>query len=119
MASLMRPFVAPGEVVLDPFLGSGTTGAAALGLGCTFVGCDIEAGHVEVAASRLAEAADDARAALALFPGQRPPDGRGRRAVLPRQRPKAHAGLPVRSQPPHLALGQGRGSTCNGWRRER
>ena len=50
-------------MVLDPSLGSGTTGVAALGLGCTFVGCDIEAGHVEVAASRLAEAADDARAA--------------------------------------------------------
>ena len=63
MASLMRPFVAPGEVVLDPFLGSGTTGVAALGLGCTFVGCDVDAACVAVAASRLAEAEGGARAA--------------------------------------------------------
>ncbi len=65
MASLMRPFVAPGKVVLDPFLGSGTTGVAALGLGCTFVGCDVDASCVAVAASRLAEAEaeDGARAA--------------------------------------------------------
>jgi len=42
-------------VVLDPFAGSGTTGVAALGLGCSFVGFEIDAEQVAAANARLAE----------------------------------------------------------------
>ena len=45
----------PGDVVLDPFLGGGTTGIAAMCKGRKFVGTDIEAGHVEVSRQRLKE----------------------------------------------------------------
>jgi site-specific DNA-methyltransferase (adenine-specific) len=41
-------------VVLDPFMGSGSTGVAALRLGRKFVGLELDAGYVEMAKSRLA-----------------------------------------------------------------
>ena len=40
-------------VVLDPFAGSGTTGVAALGLGCSTVGFEIDAAQAEAANDRL------------------------------------------------------------------
>ena len=42
-----------GELVIDPFMGSGTTGGAALGLGRRFRGNDISREAVLVAKSRL------------------------------------------------------------------
>jgi site-specific DNA-methyltransferase (adenine-specific) len=44
---------APGDLVLDPFSGSGTTGVAALRAGCRFLGVERDAGYVELAARRL------------------------------------------------------------------
>ncbi len=38
---------APGDVVIDPFCGSGTTGVASVALGRKFYGCDIEPKAVE------------------------------------------------------------------------
>ena len=47
--------VAPaGDVVLDPFMGSGTTGMAALDEECDFVGIDIEPRYLEIARRRIA-----------------------------------------------------------------
>jgi site-specific DNA-methyltransferase (adenine-specific) len=43
-----------GEVVIDPFCGSGATGVAALKLGRRFMGCDLSASAVEYANKRLA-----------------------------------------------------------------
>ncbi len=43
----------PGDVVLDPFFGSGTTGAVARRLGRHYIGIEREAGYVELARSRL------------------------------------------------------------------
>ncbi len=43
----------PGELVMDPFLGSGTTAVAAIRTGRRFVGGDIEAGNVRTAHQRL------------------------------------------------------------------
>lgn len=40
-------------VVLDPFVGAGTTGIAALGLGRHFVGIDLSPAYVEIARRRL------------------------------------------------------------------
>jgi modification methylase len=44
----------PGDVVLDPFFGSGTTGAVAKRLGRRFVGVEREAAYVEAARARIA-----------------------------------------------------------------
>ena len=44
-------------VVVDPFAGSGTTGLAALQLGCTFVGFEIEPAQAAAAMARLDDAA--------------------------------------------------------------
>ena len=41
-------------VVLDPFAGSGTTGVAALRLGCSTIGFEVDAAQVEAANDRLA-----------------------------------------------------------------
>lgn len=43
-------------VVLDPFSGSGTTGLAALSLGCSYIGFEIDAEQAEASNARLAEA---------------------------------------------------------------
>lgn len=55
MHDLMRRFVSPGATVLDPFMGAGTTGVIALRLGCRFVGVDMQAENVRIAAGRLAQ----------------------------------------------------------------
>ena len=44
----------PGDVVLDPFFGTGTTGAVAKMLGRDFIGIEREAAYREVAEKRLA-----------------------------------------------------------------
>lgn len=52
MEELVR-IVPPGGVVLDPFMGSATTGVAALRAGCQFVGVEMSEGYFQVAAERL------------------------------------------------------------------
>jgi site-specific DNA-methyltransferase (adenine-specific) len=44
----------PGDVVLDPFMGSGTTCLAAMILGRRYIGLDIDEGYVQIAHGRLA-----------------------------------------------------------------
>ncbi len=46
----------PGDVVLDPFFGTGTTGAVAKRLGRHFIGLEREASYVDVAQERIAAA---------------------------------------------------------------
>jgi DNA modification methylase len=48
--------IGPEVVVLDPFSGSGTTGVAAINLGCSYIGFEIDPVHVEASNERLAEA---------------------------------------------------------------
>ena len=45
-----------GEIILDPFMGSGTTGVAAVQLGRKFVGIEIEPKYFDIACRRIAEA---------------------------------------------------------------
>jgi DNA modification methylase len=45
--------VGPHVVVLDPFSGSGTSGLAAIGAGCSFIGFEIVAEHARAANERL------------------------------------------------------------------
>jgi site-specific DNA-methyltransferase (adenine-specific) len=56
MRELVGLFSNPGESILDPFMGSGTTGVAAIRLGRKFVGIEQEPRYFEVACRRLAEA---------------------------------------------------------------
>jgi DNA modification methylase len=48
-----------GDVVLDPFLGSGSTAVAAVETGRRYVGYDIDGAYVEAAAERISKAALD------------------------------------------------------------
>jgi site-specific DNA-methyltransferase (adenine-specific) len=52
---LIRLTTRPGHIVLDPFAGSGTTGAACLRLGRRFIGFEIDPAVAAVAESRLAQ----------------------------------------------------------------
>lgn len=44
-----------GDIVFDPFMGSGTTAVACKGLGIDFVGCELEPDYVEIANKRLSQ----------------------------------------------------------------
>jgi DNA modification methylase len=48
----------PGDVVLDPFMGVGTTGVAATKAGCKFVGIEIDPAFFAAARARIWEAYD-------------------------------------------------------------
>lgn len=54
MRWLVKLVTPPGGVVLDPFMGSGTTGAAAQMEGMQFVGIDQDAEYCEIAERRIA-----------------------------------------------------------------
>lgn len=53
MAYLCRLVTPPGGVVLDPFMGSGSTGKAAIREGFQFIGIEREAQYVEIARARI------------------------------------------------------------------
>jgi site-specific DNA-methyltransferase (adenine-specific) len=61
MRWLCRLVTPPGGIVLDPFMGSGTTGVAALLEGFDFVGCEREADYLLIAEARIAHHAPGAR----------------------------------------------------------
>jgi len=56
MRWLVRLACPPGGVVLDPFMGSGSTGCAAVAEGMGFVGIEAEAEYLEIARARIAHA---------------------------------------------------------------
>jgi site-specific DNA-methyltransferase (adenine-specific) len=53
MEYLIKMITPPGGVVLDPFMGSGTTGVAAKNLGFDFIGIELSAEYVEIAKQRI------------------------------------------------------------------
>lgn len=52
-ASWVRDFTDQGETILDPFMGSGTTGVACVKLGRKFIGIEIDPGYFETACKRI------------------------------------------------------------------
>jgi hypothetical protein len=50
---IISRFSQPGDLVVDPFLGSGTTSVAALTLGRRFLGCDVDAGALMQTRDRI------------------------------------------------------------------
>src|SRR5262245_19632749 len=74
-AQLIRLYTFADDLVLDPFMGSGSTLVAASGVGRRYVGYDLDPGYVEIARRRVAEVEelmvatatpDDGRAAVDL-----------------------------------------------------
>ena len=57
MAYLCRLVTPPGGVVLDPFMGSGSTGKAAVREGFRFIGIEMDAEYLAIAEARIAHEA--------------------------------------------------------------
>lgn len=53
MAWCLEKYSKPGQIALDPFMGSGTTGVAALRMGRCFIGIERDRSYFEAAAARL------------------------------------------------------------------
>ena len=64
MSELISLFTHPSDLVLDPFMGSGTTGVACANLGRKFIGIEIEPKYFDIACKRIEEAYRQPR----LFP---------------------------------------------------
>ena len=95
----------PGDLILDPFFGTGTTGAAAKRLGRRYIGLEQDEKYVALARERISKIVpiapgdlQEGRAARALRPGAggRPAEPR-RRPLLPQGR--AHGPGSRRRQP--------------------
>lgn len=56
MKWLIERYTQPGDVVLDCFMGSGTTGVACVQTGRNFIGVELDKGYFEIAQRRIAEA---------------------------------------------------------------
>lgn len=56
MEALVRDFTDPGDLILDPFAGSGTTGVAAIRLGRRFIGWEKDPKYHAIAIKRLTAA---------------------------------------------------------------
>ena len=82
----------PGDLVLDAFLGSGTTVVAAQGSGRRWIGCDINKGAIQTTAKRIQELMR-AQAATATAPQQ----GDLVEAATPRSAPASSALPPTAS----------------------
>jgi modification methylase len=61
----------PGDVVLDPFFGSGTTGAVAKRLGRNFVGIEREQDYIDAASARIAAVEPLGKAELVVMTGKK------------------------------------------------
>ena len=60
---LIREYTNPGDTVLDPFMGSGSTGVACVNTGRKFIGMELDPGYFEIAKQRIEEAQAQARLA--------------------------------------------------------
>jgi site-specific DNA-methyltransferase (adenine-specific) len=72
IARCLRATTDPGDVIFDPFTGSGSTGVAALELGRSFIGCERDSNYAKLAAQRLREVNLDQLQVGAVSP---PPSG--------------------------------------------
>lgn len=67
---LMKKYVGicsePGQTILDPFMGSGTTGSAAVSMGRRFIGIEREPKYFDIACKRI----EDAQRQGSLFAGE-------------------------------------------------
>ena len=66
MRYLCRLITPPNGIILDPFMGSGSTGKAAMAEGFRFIGIEREAEYIEIARARISAEAEKPRQ-LSLF----------------------------------------------------
>lgn len=59
MLAIVKQICLPGQYILDPFCGAGTTGIAALRHGCLFDGLDIDEQNIGITKARLHDAAKE------------------------------------------------------------
>ena len=71
LARIMMASSKPGDVILDPFFGSGTTGAVAKRLGRHFVGIERETKYIEAAYERIAAVRPLEQDDLSILTGKR------------------------------------------------
>ncbi|MCY1301201.1 DNA methylase [compost metagenome] len=64
MAYLCRLVTPPGGTVLDPFMGSGSTGKAAMREGFGFIGCELSPEYSAIAKARIQHELDRVNAAI-------------------------------------------------------
>jgi modification methylase len=135
LARILMAASKPGDVVLDPFFGSGTTGAVAKKLGRHFIGCERDEIYIEAARARIhvAEAIDggaistplskrqEARVAFAslveaamILPGTLLFDEKRRHSAMVRADGAIALGDIIGSIHKIGALAQGL-PACNGW----
>src|SRR5262249_41592422 len=66
LARIMLAATKPGDIVLDPFFGTGTTGAVAKKLGRRFIGIERDASYIAAAEARIAAVRPVADTALLM-----------------------------------------------------
>lgn len=60
MSELLEDFTNPGQTILDPFMGSGTTGIACIRLGRKFIGIEKDQKYFDIACERIQREYDQA-----------------------------------------------------------
>ncbi|MGO8057003.1 site-specific DNA-methyltransferase [Rhizobium johnstonii] len=71
LARVIMASTKPGDIVLDPFFGSGTTGAVAKRLGRHFVGIEREQDYIDAASARIAAVEPLGKAELIVMTGKK------------------------------------------------
>ena len=56
MRELVEDHTQSNDTILDPFMGSGTTGVACVQTGRNFIGIEIDKGYFDIAEKRIKEA---------------------------------------------------------------
>lgn len=59
VSQLIEMFTNPGDLVCDPFLGSGTTGISCIHTGRNFIGMELDEKYFDIAQNRIREAAKE------------------------------------------------------------
>jgi modification methylase len=71
LARVIMSSTKPGDVILDPFFGTGTTGAVAKRLGRNFVGIEREQDYIDAASARIAAVEPLGKAELTVMTGKK------------------------------------------------
>ncbi len=71
LARVIMASTKPGDVILDPFFGTGTTGAVAKRLGRNFVGIEREQDYIDAASARIASVEPLGKAELTVMTGKK------------------------------------------------
>ncbi|MFN7011339.1 MAG: site-specific DNA-methyltransferase [Allorhizobium sp.] len=71
LARVIMASTKPGDIVLDPFFGSGTTGAVAKRLGRNFVGIEREQDYIDAASARIAGVTPLGKTELTVLTGKK------------------------------------------------